>query len=157
MLIKHIAYLIKPCRITNLVGWWYTCNRMMEKLMVLREKLMFQQLFLTLVPIVWFVAIQTRPMAIKMGMNWSLCEYSTSNRCLHYLIGACDKRDDEWSHCIRTKIKHIYDLHAMDDVFHICNKKIEHQLLSDVDMKRKNTWHQCRYTASRGFVKRYGI
>ena len=82
------------------------------------------QFFLTLVPIVWFVAIQTRSMATKMGMNWSLCEYSTSNWCLHCLIGACDKRDNEWSHCIRTRIKHIWDLHSMDDVYHICNKKI---------------------------------
>ena len=28
-------------------------------------------------------------------------------------------------------------LWSMDDVFHICNKKVEHQFLSDVDMKRK--------------------
>ena len=24
----------------------------------------------------------------------------------------------------------------MDDVYHICNKKLEHQILSDVDMKK---------------------
>ena len=24
----------------------------------------------------------------------------------------------------------------MDDVYHICNKKLEHQILSDVDMRK---------------------
>ena len=47
----------------------------------------------------------------------------------------------------------------MDDVYHIYNKNIEHQFLSDDDMKRKKTqtWHQSWYTASRGFMRRYGI
>ena len=124
----------------------YTYNQQTEKLRELRDNwcssytthflTVIKQPFLTLGPIVWFVAIQTRSMATKMGMNWSLYEYSTSNRCLHYFIRACDKWDNEWSHCIRTRIKHISDLHAMYDVYHIC-KIIEHQFLSDVDMKRQ--------------------
>ena len=65
------------------------------------------QSFLTFVPIVWFGAIHTITTVTRMGMRWPLCEYSAFNRCLHYLIGACDKRDDEWSHCIRARIEHI--------------------------------------------------
>ena len=122
--IVPIAYLIKQCGITNLVGWWL----LQSSVGILTidwwkswgswgKKLMFQlhdtiltiikQHFLILVPIVWFVVIQTRSMATKMGMNWSLCEYSFSNWCLHCLIGACDKRDNEWSHFIRTRMNHI--------------------------------------------------
>ena len=173
VLIVPIAYLIKPCRINNLFGLWLLQSSVgiltidwgkvdgaegKTYVPITRHiTLTIRQLFLTFVPNVLCVAIQTRPMATKMGMGWSLCEYSTSNQCLHYLIRACDKRDNEWSHCIRTRIKHISDLHTMDDAFHICNKKVEHQFLSDVDMKRKKNWHQSWYTASRGFISRYDI
>ena len=98
---------------------WYTYNKLMEKLRELRVKswcsnyttqflTIIKQIFLRLVPIVRFVAIQTRSMGTKMGMNWSLCEYSTSNWCLHCLRGACDKSDNEWSHCIHTRNNQTY-------------------------------------------------
>ena len=47
----------------------------------------------------------------------------------------------------------------MDDIYHIYNKQLEHQFLSDIDMKRKKTqtWHQSWYTASGGFMRRYDI
>ena len=119
--IVPIAYLKKQCRITHLVGWWLLQSSVgiltidwwkswgsWGKLHDTTQFLtIIKQLFLTLVPIIWFVAIQTRFLTTKMGMNWSLCEYSTSNWCLHCLVGACDIRNNEWSHCIRTRIKHI--------------------------------------------------
>ena len=39
-----------------------------------------------------------------MRMNWSLCEYLTSNDAV---LGVCDKRESEQSCCIRTSIEHI--------------------------------------------------
>ena len=35
------------------------------------------------------------------------------------VLGVCDKRDNDWSRCIRTRIEHIHDFHAMDDVYHM--------------------------------------
>ena len=59
---------------------WYAYNRLMENVRELWKKAnvpitrhnfltIIKQLFMTLVPIVWFVAIQTRSMATKMGTN----------------------------------------------------------------------------------------
>ena len=54
-----------------------------------------------------------------------------------------------------VSVKELYMLHTMDDVYHICNKKLQYQFLSDVDMKRKKTqkWPQSWYTVSRRFMK----
>ena len=124
MLNVLIVYLIQQCRIPNLVGWWLLQTQLVYmqstdgkvggaegKTDVPVKWHIFltitTQIFLTLVPIVCFVAIQTRTRVTRMGMRWPLCEYSTSNRCLHYLVGVCDKRDNDWSHCIHAIIEHI--------------------------------------------------
>ena len=116
------------------------------------------QICLTLVPTVWFVANQTRTTATRMGMRWPLCEYSTSNRCLHYLIGTCDKGITNGP-IVSIQELNVFKTCMLWMMFTIFATKIEHQFLSDVDMKRKKTqtWHQSWYTASRGFMRWYGI
>ena len=55
------------------------------------------------------------------------------------VLGACDKRDDKWFSFIHTIMEYIQDFHVNVYVYHICNnKKIEHQFMPEVDMKRKN-------------------
>ena len=68
------------------------------------------------------------------------------------VLGACDKRDVNGP---VVSVQELNMLHTMDDVYHICNKKLQYQFLSDVDMKRKNTqtWPQSWYTVSRRFMK----
>ena len=75
---------------------WYTYNRLTEKLgswgknwcpgYMTHLLAITTQIFLTLVPIVWFVAIQTRTTATRMGMRWPLCEYSTFNQDFTVLL-----------------------------------------------------------------------
>ena len=119
-----------------------------------------KQLFLTLVPIVWLVAIQTRSVETKMGMNWSLCEYSTSNWCLHCLIGACDKRENEWSHCPLYPYKN--QAYLRFACYGWCLPYLQQKIRVSIPVwgwhgKKTQTWHQSWYTASRGFMMRYDV
>ena len=94
-----------------------------------------RQLILTLVSIVCFVAIQTRTMAKRMGINWSLFEYSTSSWCLRCLGG------------MRLKGFQMVQLYPCKNSIYsrlprqgLClpylqQQKIEHQFMPDVEKK----------------------
>ena len=71
-----------------------------------------KQLILTLVQIVCFVAIQTRTMAKRMGMNWSSCSNNQLPVDAVNVLEACDKRDDKWSSCIHSSVEYIQDFYA---------------------------------------------
>ena len=175
MLIVPIAYLIKQCGITNLVGWWVQqssigiftiywrkswgswgknwCSSYMPSFWQLSDNSFWYEFQL-------FGLWQFRPrtMVTNMGMNWSLCEYSTSNRCLHCL------RNMWWK---GKRMVPLYPYKIWPYLRPACygwclpylQQKIEHQFMSGVDMKRKKTqtWHQSWYTASRRFMRRYDI
>ena len=118
----------------------------------------YQTAHLKLVPIVCFVAIQTRTMAKRVGINWSLFEYSTSSRCLQCLGGM---RYKGWQMiqlypykngiCSRLPCQGLC-------LPYLQQQRRGHQFMPDVDMKRKKSesWPKSWYTESRRLI-RWGL